>query len=154
MKTMKYNTFAGYVKLLLDILFFLGIGCLIVSPLLINNGIYIYTSKATEYLIRNIFTLLVLSDIVIIYVLYELRKIFYSIKVGTPFIESNVKGLLRMGIASILLSFVFVYKLFVFKSFLTYFVILVLIIAGCFSFTLSELFKEAMRVKEENDLTI
>ena len=151
---MKYNTFAGYVKLLLDILFFLGIGCLIASPLLINDAIYIYTSKATEYLVKNIFMLLVLSDIAIIYVLYELRKIFHSIKEGTPFIDSNVKGLFRMGIASISLSFVFIYKLFVFKSFLTYFVILVLIIAGCFSFTLSELFKEAMRVKEENDLTI
>lgn len=154
MQNTKSKTFAGIVKIMLDILFAFGIICLIASPLLINDAIYIYTSEATAYLFRNIFGLLIISDLVILYVLYELRKIFKSIKNGTPFIEDNAKGLFKMGVASCALSLVFIYKLFVFKSFLTYFVILVLIIAGCFSFTLAELFKEATKVKEENDLTI
>lgn len=154
MQNSKSKTFAGFVKIILDILFVFGIVCLIASPLLMNKAIYIYTSDSTAYLFNNILGLLILSDLVIIYVLYELRKIFKTIKQGTPFIENNVNSLFRMGLASCSLSLAFVYKLFVIKSFLTYFVILVLIIAGCFSFTLSELFKEAMRVKEENDLTI
>lgn len=154
MKNTRSKSFATLVKIILDVLFVFCIISLLASPLIMNKAIYLYSSFKTTYLFNNIFVLLVISNMVVIYVLYELRRIFKSIKNGTPFIEDNVKSLFRMGIASCMLSLVFIYKLFVFKSFITYFIILVLIIAGCFSFTLSELFKEAMRVKEENDLTI
>lgn len=149
-----HQKFAGFVKVILDILFFLGIIFLITSPILANKSTDIFRSRTTEYLVRNILIILILSDITIIYVLYELRKIFKSIKKGTPFIEDNINSLFRMGVASFLLAVFFVFKLFVLKSLLTYLVILVLIVAGCFSWTLSALFNEAKRVKEENDLTI
>lgn len=154
MKFIKIKSFTGFVKVILDVLFIAGIGFLLASPVLANKSVDIFRSRATEYLVRNILIILVCSDIVILYVLYELRKIFKTIIGNTPFVETNVRSLFRMGLASFALAVFFVFKLFVLKSFLTYLVILVLIIAGCFSWTLSELFKEAMRVKDENDLTI
>ncbi len=150
----KYTSFAHYVKLLLDLLFIIGLVFLIASPFLKNNSYDIFRSSPIAYVFDNIFGILIATDIAILYVLYELRKIFKSIKDATPFIESNSKSLFHMGITSFVLAFVFIIKLFVYQTILTYAMVLVLIIAGCFSFTLSALFKEATRVKEENDLTI
>lgn len=152
--TIKYNKLAGIVKILLDLLFIIGIMALVALPIFRNANIDLYRSTATEYLIKNIFWVLFFTDLAIVYVLYELRKIFKTVKAGQPFVEANVKSLFRMGVASFLCSLVFIIKLFVFKTILTYAMILVLIIAGCFSWTLSALFNEAKRVKEENDLTI
>jgi len=144
-------SFPQFVKFILDFLFAIGIVFLIVMPLLINSPMNIYRNYSQRYLMYFIW---ILTDLAILYVLYELRRIYHSITTGTPFTYGNAKSLYRMGIASFVLALVFFVKLFIFKTFLTYIMLLVLIIAGCFSWTLSALFKEAARVKEENDLTI
>ena len=144
-------TFVQFVKFILDFLFVIGILFLLAMPLIIISPLNIYRYYDQRYLMYLVW---ILTDIAILYVLYELRRIYHSITKETPFTDDNVKSLHRMGIASFALALVFFVKLFIFKTFLTYIMLLVLIIAGCFSWTLSALFKEATRVKEENDLTI
>lgn len=153
---MKVETkkFAGFVKIMLDVLFYFGIATLIILPFLRNTKFDVYQLITSEYTIVTVHVMLYLGAITVVYVLYELRKIFKSIKLGDPFTSANITSLYRMGFASFLLSIVIFIKLFVFRTFLTYFVFMVLIIAGCFSWTLSTLFREAKRVKDENDLTI
>lgn len=154
MKLIKKRSFPGFVKILLDFLFLATIVFLIFSPKISKIFIEARFFSAKPYLYKTILGIIIFSDIAIIFVLYELRKIFKTITASTPFIEANVASLFRMGIASFLLAAFFIMKAFILQSLLTYVVIFVLIIAGCFSWVLSEVFKEALRVKEENDLTI
>jgi len=145
------NRFAGGVKLLLDSLFVISILFLIGLPFMINGPLDIYRGY---HLASGMYLIIILTDLAIMYVLYELRKIYKTIALGTPFTYDNAISLKRMSIASFSLAFVFVIKLFVFQTILTLIMLLVLIICGCFALTLSALFNEAARVKEENDLTI
>lgn len=151
---MKRNTpsLAKTFKWLLDILLIIGILFLIGFPLILNSHLNIY--KYYPSVEKQMYIILILTDLAIIFVIHELRKIYKTIIQETPFILKNVKSLYRMGIASFSLALVFFIKLFIFKTFLTYMMLLILIIAGCFSFTLSGLFQKAYEVKEENDLTI
>ncbi|MCH4890705.1 DUF2975 domain-containing protein [Acidaminobacter sp. JC074] len=149
--TLPKLSFPQFVKFILDFLFVIGIVFLVALPFIVNSSLNIYRYYQQRHLM---YLMWVLTDLAILYVLYELRRIYHSIANETPFTNDNVKSLYRMGIASFALALVFFVKLFIFKTFLTYIMLLVLVIAGCFSWTLSALFKEATRVKEENDLTI
>lgn len=146
------KTIAKLVKLLLDVLLAIGLLFLLAFPILLNSDYNIY--KHYQSIALHMYVILILTDLAILFVILELRKIYKTIIHGQPFTLDNSKSLFRMGIASFSLALVFFIKLFIFKTILTYVMLLVLIIAGCFSFTLAELFKEAFRVKEENDLTI
>lgn len=148
------TNFTKFVKLLLDVFFIATIAFVLILPKIIPiltdlKFINIPTNQ------NNIFMfILFCSDITICFVLYELRKIFKSIINSDPFNQGNVNSLFRMGAASFLLAIFFVFKILIINTILTYIVILILIVGGCFSFVLSELFREALRVKIENDLTI
>lgn len=148
------TNFTKFVKLLLDVFFIATIAFVLILPKIIPiltdlKFINIPTNQ------NNIFMfILFCSDITICFVLYELRKIFKSIINSDPFNQGNVNSLFRMGAASFLLAIFFVFKILIINTVLTYIVILILIVGGCFSFVLSELFREALRVKIENDLTI
>lgn len=145
------NKFAGGVKLLLDSLFVLSILFLVYIPFFINSPLDIYKYLP---LAPGMYLIIILTDLAIMYVLYELRKIYKTIALGTPFTYNNAISLKRMALASFSLALVFALKLFVFQTILTFVMLLVLIICGCFALTLSALFRQAAQVKEENDLTI
>lgn len=66
----------------------------------------------------------------------------------------NVKSLKHIAVASFVISAAYVVKIFVFNSFLTIILAMVFVIAGFFSIILAEVFRQAVEVKEENDLTI
>ncbi len=154
MKLSRGNTFTKLVKIMLDI-FFIGTICFlfllpqVVEYFLGKDLILTPTISSTAFLIR-----LLAIDFVVMYVLYELRKIFKSISSSSPFTESNVKSLFRMGLASLLLALFYIIMFFIIKSLFSFVVILTLIVGGSFSIVLSEVFREALRVKNENDLTI
>lgn len=148
------KSFGSFVKIILDILFYLVMVSLVMSPKVTKIYLDLRLFGTGEYLYSTVLSVTLLSGGVVLYVLYHLRKIFKSINDHNPFCESNVKSLFRMGTASFLLATFFIVKLAILQSLLTYILIFVLIIAGCFSWVLSEVFAEALRVKEENDLTI
>lgn len=66
----------------------------------------------------------------------------------------NVKSLNRIALSSFLISAAYVVKVVFFNSFLTIILAMVFVIAGFFSIILAEVFRQAVIVKEENDLTI
>lgn len=148
------RTFSKFVKIILDLFFVATIGFLVFSPKFATLFLQVRFMKETNYAVTTISSIFIFSSLAVLFVLHELRRIFKSINSSTPFTEANVKSLFRMGVASFLLALFFIFKSFVLQSLLTYVVILILIIAGCFSWVLSEVFRDALRVKEENDLTI
>ena len=71
-----------------------------------------------------------------------------------PFVMRNVRALSRTGIILFVISAMFFAKCFVFITFLTVGCGFLFLICAFFAFTLSNLFRQAVDYKEENDLTI
>ena len=66
----------------------------------------------------------------------------------------NVKSLKRIAVSSFIIAAAYIIKIFTFHSFLTVILAMVFVIAGFFSIILAEVFRQAVAVKEENELTI
>ena len=90
---------------------------------------------------------LMLSGSAVLWVVAELLKMLNSIP-SDPFEERNVRALIRIGLAFIILSGMFFVKCFF------YITVLTLVCAILFVFVLADLFRQAVAFKEENDLTI
>lgn len=100
-------------------------------------------------------------------ILFNLIKIVNSLIKKTPFIWENVKALKRIAVycftiaGSYIINFVVNNQYDKFQLVVidkngvhTDFEFLIFLFAGCFIFILSQVFKQAIEYKEENDLTI
>ena len=86
--------------------------------------------------------------------LWELRKIFKTVLAEDCFVRENVVSLQKMGNWSFFIALMSMVRSIVYMTIAMGVVILVFIIAGLFSKVLAYVFEEAVRFKEENDLTI
>jgi len=154
MRLIGKRSLSGLVKLILDVCYYGGFAGIALSPKLAKMFIGLRFYGSSTYLYSTVLSVFIVTGTCVLYILHELRKVFKSITNHEPFIIANVKSLFRMGIASFLAGIFFIVKLAILNSLLTYVVIFIFIIAGCFSLVLSEVFKEAVRVKDENDFTI
>ena len=84
----------------------------------------------------------------------ELRKIFKTVLAEDCFVAENVESLRKMGNWSFFIALMSVVRSIVYVTMAMAVVILVFVIAGLFSKVLAMVFEEAVRYKEENDLTI
>ena len=84
----------------------------------------------------------------------ELRRIFGTVIAEDCFVEANVKSLHKMAKWSFFIVVMSVVRSVVYLTIAMLVVILVFTIAGLFSEVLAHVFAEAVRCKEENDLTI
>lgn len=86
--------------------------------------------------------------------LWELRKIFKTVLAENCFVQENVISLRKMGNWSFFIALMSIVRSIVYMTIAMAVVILVFVIAGLFSKVLSFVFAEAVRYKEENDLTV
>ena len=84
----------------------------------------------------------------------ELRRIFQTVLREDCFVQENVDSLGRMGNWSFFIAGMSVARCVVYMTVAMAVVILVFVIAGLFSKVLACVFREAVRYKLENDLTI
>ena len=84
----------------------------------------------------------------------ELRKIFKTVLEEDCFVRENVISLQKMGNWSFFIALMSIVRSVVYATIAMGVVILVFVIAGLFSKVLAYVFQEAVRYKEENDLTI
>ena len=139
-------------KYLLDFMFYGGI---------LTTATLIFTVKiAGEYLpglIEHyeesviIYTVLGISACILI---RELRKIFRTVLDENCFVQENVVSLRKMGNWSFFIAVMSVVRSIVYMTPAMAVIILVFVIAGLFSKVLAYVFEEAVRYKEENDLTV
>jgi len=144
---------SGIVKRFLDIVFIGGIGIFITLPYITKwylGKLYEGTSEKYWFLLPFLY----ITGFLALMILSELRRIFSTLNKRNPFTMSNVKSLKRMATASFAISAAYIVKIFLFNSFLTIILAMVFIIAGLFCIILAEVFRQAVIVKEENDLTI
>ena len=139
-------------KKILDFMFFAGIAVTVSLPWSVK-----LVGRQLPYMVEHY------EETVIIYfvlgisalkLLWELRKIFRTVLAEDCFVRENVVSLRKMGSWSFFIALMSMVRSIVYMTIAMGVVILVFIIAGLFSKVLAYVFEEAVRFKEENDLTI
>ena len=144
---------SGIVKRILDLIFLGGIGIYISLPMSLEWYIStIYRDSDENYYFLLGF--LYVTGLVCLVLVNELRKIFKTLNRKNPFMQDNVKSLKRVGSTCFIIAASYIVKIFFYNSVLTAIITMVFIIAGLFAVVLAEVFRQAIEVKEENDLTI
>lgn len=144
--------FTKCVKYLLDAMFYLGIIITITIPVSIK-WLALFDPRWGQYYVASIIIFFILG-IAALFILWELRCIFKTVLEENCFVEANVKSLRRMGNWSFFIVVMSLVRLAVFQTAAMMVIVLVFVIAGLFSKVLAMVFDEAIRYKEENDLTI
>ena len=141
-----------WTKFLLDFMFFAGIAVTVSLPWSVK-----LVGRQLPYMVEHyeetviIYFVLVISALKL---LWELRKIFRTVLAEDCFVRENVVSLRKMGSWSFFIALMSMVRSIVYMTIAMGVVILVFIIAGLFSKVLAYVFEEAVRFKEENDLTI
>lgn len=144
---------ARITKILLDVMFYSGIVVIVTLPLTLKYAGSHYSRAFQEYytLMLAIFALSGICGVVIV---GQLRKMMRTVVRKNCFVNENVRSLEIMGITSAAIVILFFIKCFFLPTPATFIIVLTFFIAGLFSEVLSFVFREAIRYKEENDLTI
>lgn len=152
----KKQILTRWTKYLLDFMFYGGIVVTASLPFSVK-WIIKYLPHIGDHLADHyqeaviIYFVLGVSAIVLI---QELRKIFKTVLDANCFVMENVASLRKMGNWSFFIAGMSVVRSIVWSTIAMAVVILVFMIAGLFSKVLALVFEEAVRYKEENDLTI
>lgn len=161
---MKNNKFVLFLKISMDIIIAIG---MIMYLALFYQGIFIKKLEIQEYKKIIIFILFIIGGFSLFRILFYLRRIVDSIVKFTPFIWDNVKSLNRISISCFLISATYIINFFVNNQYKNFNFIdfdtsgihtdmefLIFFFAGCFIFVLSNVFNQAIKIKEENDFTV
>ena len=140
-------------KLMLDGMFYCGIAVIVTLPLSLRYAGRHYSRAFQEYYILML-VIFAASGVCGTAIIGELRKMMRTVIQKNCFVYENVKSLEVMGITSAVIVLLFFIKCFFLPTPATFIVVLTFFIAGLFSKVLSFVFREAVRCKEENDLTI
>jgi hypothetical protein len=144
---------SGVVKYMLDMVLAGGVLAVIGLPVGLKWCFEnIAWSNGENYWFLLVF--LFLTGIFGLVMVHELRQIFRRINDHEPFQRHNATSLKRIASMSLCISAAYVIKIIFYISFLTIIVALVFLLFGLAGLVFSELFKQAVEVKEENDLTI
>ena len=150
---MKENRLISFTRYLLDIMFFSGILVVVTLPWTLNLAGRYYS----EEIGRQYWPMLIIfgvSGICGLIIVFQLRKMIRTVIQKNCFVDNNIKSLKIMGKVSLCISVLFLVKVFILPTPATFIIILTFFIAGLFSHVLGLVFEEAVRYKEENDLTI
>ncbi|MCL2841982.1 MAG: DUF2975 domain-containing protein [Oscillospiraceae bacterium] len=150
---MKKHSFVHYLtKILIDLMFYAGIVTCIVLPFLMPQALDFF-SYSQE--VRWLFTVVLLAaGLCAIYILFQLKAIFKTLLVGDPFVYGNVSCLRKCGTASFLIALIFLVRMVFGVTLGAALVVAIFSLLGLFSFTLKDVFKQAVAFKEENDWTV
>ena len=95
-----------------------------------------------------------LSGICGLVIVFQLRKMMKTVVKRECFVDNNTRSLSTMGKVSFVITVLFAVKCVMLPTPASFIIVLTFFIAGMFSHVLSLVFEEAVRFKEENDLTI
>lgn len=152
------NPLTKWTKYLLDFMFYAGIAVIVTLPISVKFIGKLYQMKLYSNAVLDSY-----AEIVIVYfvlgvsaeaLIWELRKIFKTVINGDCFVMENVESLKKMGNVSFFIAAMSVVRSIVYLTVAMLVVVCVFIIAGLFSKVLAQVFEQAVRYKEENDLTI
>lgn len=144
---------SGIVKYMLDLVLAVGAAILLSLPYSLRWCFENLAWSAGEnYWFLLVF--LTITGILGLAMIYELRRLFQNINNHEPFQGRNATSLRRIAVMALLISAAYLIKIVFYISFLTIIVAGVFLVFGLAGMVFSELFRRAVEVKEENDLTI
>ena len=144
---------SGILKHLLELVMLGGAVIIAFLPVLLPRylgSLYLGTGEKFWFLLPFLY----ITGFLALIILYNIRRILKTLGRKNPFMADNVKSLKHIAIASFTIALLYLAKIVFFNSFLTIIMVMVFVIAGLFSIILAEVFHQAVKVKEENDLTI
>ena len=150
---MAKKSFIHYVtKILVDVMFYGGILTTIslpfVMPLLVEALGY-SPGRITSYTV-----ILMASGVCVIYILRQLKSMLKTLISGEPFVNKNVNCFRKCGVASFLISIIYLIRIIMWFTFGSLLIVIIFALLGLFSLTLKDVFKQAVFYKEENDWTV
>lgn len=144
---------SGAVKYLLDMILVVGAVCVISLPVSLKWCFENSTWTAGEnYWFLLLF--LVATGVLGIVMVFELRQVFCRINEHKPFQRKNAVSFKRIALLALCISVSYIIKIIFYISFLTIIVAVAFLVFGLSGLVFSEIFRQAVEVKEENDLTI
>lgn len=150
---MRQSRLISFTKYFLDFMFFSGILVEVSLPFSLKMlGEYYWKEMAEQY--WPMLIIFVLSGICGLIIVYQLRKMMKTVVKRECFVDNNTKSLSTMGKVSFVITVLFIVKCILLPTPASFVIVLTFFIAGVFSHVLSLVFEEAVRFKEENDLTI
>lgn len=140
-------------KITIDILFYLSIVCVVLSPIFSRWLFGWIKYSDSDYLIA--FSVIIcLSGICCSYILFNLKQMYKSLLVGNPFVDENVNHLRKIAVSCFAIALMYIIKCFFILTFATIVIAAVFVVGCMFCLTLKDLFKQAINYKTENELTI
>lgn len=157
MKVLPFKFLTLLLNYFMLFLMIFATGVLITLPWLVNWYVTFditFNIPDASKLYYYILAILYISGICAIIILNELRKIFKTCALDNPFIIENVTSLMRICLMCIVITIVYLTKIFIINSFFTMIVVFIFMMAMVFCYVLAQLFESAVSFKAENDLTI
>ena len=97
---------------------------------------------------------LVLSGVMAILILWQARGVMHIINKGNPFVTEMVRRLRIIGVECLVLAAFYFLSIFMVTRFFMVVVFVTFSVVGLILFVFGEIFRQAIRYKEENDMTI
>jgi hypothetical protein len=164
MKNNDYDSMARFLIVVLNIL--MAVGALISLSMILSTVAPTDIGASNRNHIVNV-ALLFTGTCSLIYILYSLRRILKSVIKEGPFNICNVRSLKQIANCCFVITVCYIINFFYNNQFKTFKLIdigphgistdtefLIFFFAGCFVLILSQIYKQAVEVKEENDYTV
>ena len=150
---MRQSRFILFTKYFLDFMFFSGILVEISLPFTLKLlGKYYSPELEAQY--WSMLAIFGLSGICGLVIVFQLRKMMKTVVKRECFVDNNTRSLGVMGKVSFVIAALFAVKCVMLPTPASFIIVLTFFTAGMSSHVLSLVFEEAVRFKEENDLTI
>ena len=133
-------------------MFYSGLAVLVLVPWIINR-----IKRYSVYINENplqITVIMMVSGVLAILIVWELKQILKTLVQAEPFITKNAGSLNRIGIYCFLLALTFFIKCIFWLTLATGLIVFIFLLLGMFCLVLKGVFIQAVRYKEENDLTV
>ena len=150
---MNVEKFIKVTKWIVDFMFFTGLVVLVTLPFTMKLAAIHYSESIEEHYVLMVITFAI-AGVFGLLIVDQLRRMMKTVVSQNCFVQENVRSLEVMGWFSFAIAIVFILKIFFLPTPATFIIIITFFIAGLFSEVLSCVFREAVRYKEENDLTI
>lgn len=150
MEKERMNTFT---KIILDVMFYSGFIVLATLPFTLKLAGRYYSRQLSDNFL-SMLLIFAVSGVCGLMIIAQLRRMMRTVIAGACFVSDNVRSLEVMAKLSLVIAVAFIIKMFFVPTPATAVIVLVFFIAALFSQVLANVFAEAIRYKEENDLTI
>ena len=143
---------ARLTKWITDAMFYTGIVVLVMVPWIIHR-IKRYSVYINDHP-TQIIVIMMISGVLALIIVWELKSMLKTLLTAEPFTYKNAGSMNRIGIACFLLAVTFIIKCLFWLTLATGLIVFIFLLLGLFCFVLKGVFLQAVRYKEENDLTV